>query len=140
MLLKNDIVSEQIQLDFSKLLDMFIAARLELLKKHNTLIPMAMVLDEFGEPKFVALKPTGEIAENMESYLNEYREMLADQYNESTAYVLGYDISLKNNNEFTDGICCELTHITGKYVRIAMPFSKNGRTGKITTGDLLRFE
>ena len=138
--MQNDIVSEQIQNDFSALLDVFIASRATLLKKHDVLLPMAMALDEYGKPQFIVLKPYDDAMQDMQTYLEEYRTMLNDQYRENTAYLLGYDITLKNNDEFTDGICCELTHITGKYIRVAVPFSKNSLTNTITLGDLVRFE
>jgi hypothetical protein len=124
--------------DFNMLLQTFLSARVALLKNHDTLIPMAMALDDGGEPRFVALKPTNESTYTTDEHVRAYKEMLAFQYNNSDAVLLGYDITLKNGGEFSDAVCCELTHQTGVYVKVALPFNKDPKSKHVTTGELVQ--
>ena len=125
---------------FNKLLNVYLEPTERILVKEKALTPMAVTMNATEQIDFVAMSPDSEenASTGIEGHMRAYRQLLRTKPN-TIACLLAYDVSIKNDPVYHDGISIEVESKSGHRAHLLLPYKFTGLTkNKLKIGDIRR--
>jgi len=123
----------------NKLLDFYQGATNEILQRDKYVIPMLVVMDKEVELSFRGLVPAN-AQENTTDQLEAYRGLLKGTVLEHDAYLLGYDVKLKEREDYQDALAIEAETRGGAQIMLYLPYKFLGIRRRLVFGNIERAE
>jgi len=123
----------------NKLLDFYQGATKEILQRDKYVIPMLVVVDKDGELSFQGLVPAN-AQEHITDQLEAYRELLRGTVLEHDAYLLGYDVRLKEREDYQEALAIEAEIRGGAQIMLYLPYKFFGIRRRLVFGSIERVE
>ncbi len=125
---------------FNKLLNVYLEPTERILAKDKVITPMAVTMNATEQIDFVAMSVDSEenASTGTEGHMRAYRQLLRIKP-DTIACLLAYDVSIKNDPLYNDGISIEIETKSGHRTRLLLPYKFTGLTkNKLKIGDIRR--